>query len=267
MVQPEDMVNPRTIGYKVQRFVCIPLEVALMAQRVWDPFLSERDRIRAGLEPAPRKGVGKKPALLMVDLYRWAFGDAPEPLLDAIKTWPGSCGLAGWEALPHIERLLVEARELGVPVLHITGAPDVPGWRDATPRGGRREDPAAAARLQRRYEIMESVAPIDGEVVLRKSAPSAFWGTSLIGHLVGLGVDTLVIAGESTSGCVRATVVDGKSYRFKVVVPEPCVFDRDEASHAINLYDIDQKYADILPLQETLAYLRSVSPDRAAASG
>lgn len=238
-----------------------------MAERVWDPFLSERDRIRAGLEPARRKGVGTKPALLMVDLYRWAFGDTPEPLLDAIKTWPGSCGLAGWDALPHIERLLGEARAVGVPVLHITGAPGVPGWRDATPRGGPREDPATLERRKRRYDIMESVAPIDGEVVLRKSAPSAFWGTSLVGHLIGLGVDTLIIAGESTSGCVRATVVDGKSYRFKVVVPEPCVFDRDEASHAINLFDIDQKYADVVPLAEALEYLRSVAPDRAAFDG
>jgi nicotinamidase-related amidase len=235
------------------------MEVPAMAQRVWDPFLSERDRIRGGLEPARRKGAGKKPALLMVDLYRWAFGDEPEPLLEAIKTWPGSCGLAGWEALPHIERLLGEARGLGVPVVHITGMDGMPGWRDATPRGGKRDDPATVERRKRRYDIMDGLTPVDGEVVLRKNSPSAFWGTSLVGHLVSLGIDTLVVAGESTSGCVRATVVDGKSYRYKVIVPEPCVFDRDEASHAINLYDIDQKYADVIPLDETLDYLRSVT--------
>lgn len=231
-----------------------------MTERVWDRFLSERDRARGDLEPARRKGAGAKPALLMVDLYRWAFGDAPEPLLEAIKTWPGSCGLAGWEALPHIERLLGEARALGIPVVHITGMPGVPGWRDTTPRGGKREDPAAQERLGRRYDIMDGVTPIEGEVVLRKVSPSAFWGTPLVGHLVSLGIDTLVIAGESTSGCVRATVVDGKSHRFKVIVPEPCVFDRDEASHAINLYDMDQKYADVVPLDDALDYLRSVAP-------
>ena len=111
---------------------------------------------------------------------------------------------------------------------------------------------------------MDGLTPIDGEVVLRKTAPSAFWGTPLVGHLISLGVDTLVVAGESTSGCVRATVVDGKSSRFRVLIPEPCVFDRDEASHAINLYDLDQKYADVLPLDEVLDYLRSV-PDAARA--
>lgn len=231
-----------------------------MTDRIWEKFLSERDRARGSREPARRKGGGTRPALLMVDLYRWAFGDAPEPLLDAIKTWPGSCGLAGWDALPHIERLLGEARTLGIPVVHITGMQGMPGWRDATPRGGKREDPANAERLLRRYDIMDGVTPIDSEVVLRKNSPSAFWGTSLIGHLVSLGIDTLIIAGESTSGCVRATVVDGKSYRYKVIVPEPCVFDRDEASHAINLYDMDQKYADVIPLDDALAYLRSVAP-------
>jgi len=230
-----------------------------MAQRVWDEYLSERDRERGSLEPARNKGAGRKPALLMVDLYRWAFGDEPEPLLEAIKTWPGSCGLAGWDALPHIERLLGEARTLGVPVVHITGMDGMPGWRDANPRGGKREDQATVERRKRRYDIMDGVTPIDGEVVLRKNSPSAFWGTSLVGHLVSLGIDTLVIAGESTSGCVRATVVDGKSYRYKVIVPEPCVFDRDEASHAINLYDMNQKYADVIPLDETLEYLRSAA--------
>jgi len=238
-----------------------------MTERVWDRFLSERDRARSALEPARRKGVGSKPALLMVDLYRGAFGDAPAPLLEAIKTWPGSCGLAGWEALPRIEALLGEARTLGVPVVHITGMQGVPGWREATPRGGQRDDPASVERRRRRYEIMDALTPIDGEVVLRKTAPSAFWGTSLVGHLVSLGIDTLVIAGESTSGCVRATVVDGKSYRYRVLVPEPCVFDRDEASHAINLYDIDQKYGDVLPLEDVIDYLRTVAPVASARAG
>ena len=232
-----------------------------MVERVWDTFISERDRVRSGLQPASRKGAGTKPALLLVDLYRGAFGDAPEPILDAIKTWPGSSGMAGWESLPHIERLLGEARSLGIPVVHVTGMDGMPGWRDATPRGGRQEDEAALERRRRRYDIMDGVTPIDGEVVLRKNAPSAFWGTSLVGHLVSLGIDTVVVAGESTSGCVRATVVDAKSYRYKVIVPEPCVFDRDEASHAINLYDMDQKYADVIPLDDVIGYLRSMASE------
>ena len=226
-----------------------------MTDRVWDRYLSEQDRARVAAAPATRKGGGRRPALLLVDLYRWVFGDRPQPLLEAMRDWPGSCGLAGWEALPHIQRLLERARALGVPVVHVTGFDGMPGWRDVHPRGGSSDDPAMQDRRRRRYDIVDQVAPVAGEVILRKTAPSAFWGTPLSGLLVGLGVDTLVVAGESTSGCVRATVVDGKSYRYRMIVPEECVFDRDEAPHAINLFDLDQKYADVISLDETLGYL------------
>jgi len=231
--------------------------------RVWDPFLTASDRARVEAQPAIMKGGGTRPVLLLVDLYRWVFGDRPEPLLEAIKTWPGSCGLNGWNALQHIAQLLGEAREVGVPVVHLTGLEGMPGWRDVNPRGATSAGPARDERRRRRYEIVDEVAPIDGEVVLHKTAPSAFWGTPLIGHLTALRADTVVVAGESTSGCVRATVVDAKSHRFKVIVPEECVFDRDEASHAINLFDMHEKYADVVPLDDALAYLRNSSGEAA----
>ena len=231
-----------------------------MTERVWDRYLSAQDRERAAASPAMRKGGGTRPVLLLVDLYRWVFGDEPKPLLEAIEEWPGSCGLNGWQALPHIQRLLGEARALGIPVVHMTGMEGMPGWRDSNPRGGRSDDPAMIERRRRRYQIVDEVAPRRGEVVLEKSAPSAFWGTPLVGHLVSLGADTIVVAGESTSGCVRATVVDGKSYRYRMIVPEECVFDRDEAPHAINLFDLDQKYADVIPLDDVVDYVRGVAP-------
>lgn len=230
-----------------------------MAERVWDRFLSDQDRAAVARQPAARKGTGQRPALLLVDLYRWVFGDRPEPLLQAIERWPASCGLAAWQALPHIQRLLAEARSLAIPVIHMTGLEGMPGWRDATPRGGTDLAPGDEERRRRRYEIVDEVAPIDGEVVFRKTSPSAFWGTPLVGLLNGLGVDTLIVAGESTSGCVRATTVDGKAYRYKMVIPEECVFDRHEAPHAINLFDLDQKYADVMPLDEVVTYLHSVA--------
>jgi trehalose 6-phosphate synthase len=96
---------------------------------------------------------------------------------------------------------------------------------------------------------------LPGEAVLRKSSPSAFWGTPLVGHLNYLGVDTIITCGESTSGCVRASVVDGCTYRYRMIVVEEGVFDRHEATHAINLFDMHQKYADVLPLADALDYL------------
>jgi nicotinamidase-related amidase len=113
--------------------------------------------------------------------------------------------------------------------------------------------------LRRRHEIVAEVAPIAGEVVLRKAAPSAFFGTLLAAHLLHLGVDTLLVAGESTSGCVRASVVDGCSYRLRMMVVEECVFDRHMAAHAINLFDMHTKYADVVSLSDTEHYIRGWS--------
>jgi nicotinamidase-related amidase len=164
--------------------------------------------------------------------------------------------------LPHIQRLLAAARASRLPVIHVTGLEAIVGWRDSTRRGQRYEGstPDARDRLRRRYDIIDEVAPLDGEAVIRKSSPSAFWGTPLVGHLRYLDVDTLIIAGESTSGCVRATVVDGRTHRFHMLVPEECVFDRHEASHAMNLFDMDQKYADVVAVDDAIAYILSCRP-------
>ena len=94
-----------------------------------------------------------------------------------------------------------------------------------------------------------------GCIPKRGRVPSPPWGTPLAGHLNYLGVDTLITCGESTSGCVRASVVDGCTYRYRMIVVEEGVFDRHEAAHAINLFDMHQKYADVVPLAEVLEYL------------
>ncbi len=224
--------------------------------RVWEPFLTDQDRAHLAISRDRRVGFGHTPALLLIDLYRWVFGDRPQPLLEAITRWPGSCGPAAWNALPHLQRLLALARELELPVVHITGLEDsgMVGWGEAAHAGLGRGSSSAEQR-RGRYDIVPEVAPIAGEVVLRKTTPSAFNGTPLLAHLQYLGVDTLIVGGESTSGCVRASVVDGCSYRFKVTVVEECVFDRHEAAHAMNLFDMHQKYADVLSLAEVEARL------------
>ena len=231
--------------------------MATPASRVWEPFLTPQDRAHLAVSHDRRVGFGESPAVLLIDLYRWVFGDQPQPLLDAVKTWPGSCGLAAWEAVPHLQRLLGIGRELGLPIVHITGLEDsgMRGWGEAA-HGGVGRGPSTPERRRGRYDIVPQVAPIDGEVVLRKTTPSAFNGTPLLAYLNDMRVDTLVVGGESTSGCVRASVVDGCSYRFKMIVVEECVFDRHQAAHAMNLFDMHQKYADVLPLEAVEAQLR-----------
>ena len=239
-----------------------------MNSKPWERFLTENDT--AHLEasgPHREYGWGEKPALLLIDIYRGVFGDERLPLLEGIKDWPGYTGAGGWDAVEHVRELLEVARGVGIPVLHVTGNPLVPHWSDRI--GVERKtptDPAAADRLRRRFDIVDQVAPIEGEVVFRKSAPSAFWGTALIPHLRYIDVDTLIVCGESTSGCVRATVVDGCTNRFRMKVVEEGVWDRHEACHAMNLFDMHQKYADVVSLAETIEWLRDWQARRDGAS-
>ena len=230
-----------------------------MQARVWEKFLTDDDKEHLRLRHDRRVGVGTRPALILIDLYRAVFGDKPEPLVESIKTWPNSCGMAGWNALPHIQKLLAAARAATIPVIHVTmlSGSAIPSWSEAAHRDQAKKipDAVAAERKRRGPEILEEVAPIAGEAVIRKTAPSAFWGTPLVGHLNYLGVDTVFIAGESTSGCVRASVVDAVAYRYRVQVVEECVFDRHETTHALNLFDMHQKYADVVSIYAALSYL------------
>ncbi len=234
-----------------------------MAERVWEQYLTEQDKAHLAARPHRTKGFGERPALLMIDLYRWVFGDRPQPLLEAVEEWPGSCGLAAWNSLPHIQSLLATAREVGMPVVHVTGLPEahsgIAGWASIGPRGeGRASYMGSGGRTQRSpemHDIVDEVAPIEGEAFLRKSSPSPFYGTPIVGHLNSLGVDTLIVAGESTSGCVRASVVDACTHRYHTIVAEECVFDRHEATHAINLFDMNQKYADVLALADIQTWM------------
>lgn len=234
--------------------------------RIWDRYLTDMDKAHLAMSQDRRVGFGSRPALLLIDLYRAVFGDKPEPLLEAVKTWPSSHGMAGWNALPHIQRLLEASRAAQIPVIHITMLTEsgMLGWYDAAHRdsGGRaglgrgaQLDAAALDRKKRSADIVDEVAPVAGEVVLKKTAPSSFWGTPLAGHLTFHGVDTLIVAGEATSGCVRASVVEAASHRYRVQVVEECCFDRHEATHALNLFDMHQKYADVIPVNDAVSWL------------
>ena len=110
-----------------------------------------------------------------------------------------------------------------------------------------------------RAEVREIIPDAKfGDVVVSKRYASAFFGTPLATYLNDLDRDTIIVTGATTSGCVRASVSDAFSYGYKVVVVEDAVFDRGEASHAINLFDMDQKYADVLPSEKVTQYLETL---------
>ncbi|TVY07904.1 isochorismatase family protein [Paenibacillus cremeus] len=223
----------------------------------WQAFLSERDKEHDKLwGKKALAGFGEKPALVLIDIYYSVLGLKREPIFESMKLWPSSTGLEGWAAVDRTAVLLVAARESGIPVIHVKGMSGIEPWV----RRKREKNPAMTEELRKLgMEIVEEVKPLPGELVIEKSAPSAFHGTPLLFQLVALGVDTVICAGETTSGCVRASVVDGATYRFKMGVVDECCFDRTEASHHMNLYDMHQKYADVVDLDYAVNYFNRIA--------
>ncbi|MGH3341768.1 MAG: isochorismatase family protein [Carbonactinosporaceae bacterium] len=220
----------------------------------WDDVIGSDERLIAARYQGERP-LGKRPAVLLIDCYRKVFGDRPQPLAEAIKAFPATCGLAGWQALGALEGLLGTARRAGVPVVHTTSEARPEARLGATTLRVRvpGEDDADG------YQIVAPLAPRAGELVIRKSRASAFFATPLSTWLRQLDVDTLVVGGESTSGCVRASVVDAHSHGFRVAVVEEATFDRSGLSHKVNLFDMHLKYASVVHLEDASAYLRGAA--------
>jgi maleamate amidohydrolase len=238
-----------------------------MTKRVWDDFLTEQDKAHLEvLGPKKRRAAfGQKPAVLNIDNYRSVSGDEPIDILEMIKTWPSSMGYAAWEALDNIADLLKIARAVGMPIAHVRGLPPESGMPGRVlPKDI--EDPAKRDRAIRGREFMPQAMPMPGEIVLEKASASAFFSTPLMAGLNARDVDTLIITGESTSGCVRASVIDAFSYSFKVVIAEECVYDRHQACHAVNLFDMHQKYATVLPLAEIKEWIAQWAAAKATAT-
>lgn len=226
---------------------------------VWDPFLTEQDRKHMEVwGKRELNGFGTKPALLVIDDYYSVLGTEREPILDSIKQWPMSCGLEGWDSIDQTAKLLASARAAKVPVIYARG---LEGFPSPWVMGGKprlASEPLAPELAAMGNEIVAEVAPLPGEWVVEKAAASAFQGTSLLFHLIAQGIDTVIVCGETTSGCVRATVVDAATHRFRVGVVEECCFDRTQAAHAINLFDMHQKYADVIGLSAAEEYFASM---------
>ncbi|HYY62103.1 MAG TPA: isochorismatase family protein [Burkholderiales bacterium] len=233
-----------------------------MSEPIWNKFLSERDKqVFAAAGYATRQGFGQRPAILVVDVNYAFCGDRPEPILESIKRWRNSCGAEAWEGVKAIKRLLAAARARGLPVIYSTGTRrdddwDRGSWNWKNSRAAER--PRTQASGQDGNTIVPDIAPQPQDIVIEKLKPSAFFGSPLLSFLVLLGADSLIVAGTTTSGCVRATVVDAFSNNYRVAIVEEGCFDRSQASHALSLCDMNAKYADVVRLEETLAYIEAL---------
>ena len=191
-----------------------------------------------------RFGFGRRPALVVIDMaYGWT-----DPAYAG-----GSARLDS--AVAALQKLLPAARSRKVPIVYTTSpysdVPQLKSAMDLSPNF-RRWD-------RRACEIDERVRPLPGEHVVYKDHASAFAGTPLIGRLVADRVDTLLITGCSTSACVRATATDAKSLGLRPIIVREAVQDRSEIAHEFTLFDVQARFADVIGLEETLAYLHGLT--------
>jgi len=199
----------------------------------------------------PRKlfGFGRKAALINIDVQR-AYTDTAT-FKTAYETDP--------QQIAHINALAEVCRSRGLPVIwtyvaYEPGEAGVWGTRSDTPDALQNIALGSPrAELDPRTEIDR---PYD--VIIRKRMASAFFETNLASLAVWHGIDTMVVTGGSTSGCVRATAVDGLSHGYRMIVPQECVADKHESPHFASLYDMHLKYADVLPVDQVQAALRKM---------
>jgi maleamate amidohydrolase len=223
-----------------------PLDALRIAMASVDAYYKERGIFQG------RFGFGQSPALVVIDMaYGWT-----------------DAGYAGGSArldtsIEAIRRLLPAARSQGVPVFYTTSPPwqkpQLKSAMDLSPRFRRWDERACA--------IDERVAPLKGETIFYKEHASAFAGTPLIGHLTSRRVDTLLLTGCSTSACVRATATDAKSLGLRPVIIREAVQDRSEVAHEWTLFDIQARFADVVSLEEALAYLQNLPREPGGVGG
>jgi maleamate amidohydrolase len=192
-------------------------------------------------------GLGRRPALIVVDVNR-GFTDPASPLV---------CDLDGVVAA--IDRLLDVGRAAGIPVVYTTVSYDEGGRQTAAAFIDKIPALLTLEAGTRWVDIDPRIAPRDDEPVLNKLFASAFFGTALSSFLTANGCDSLIVTGASTSGCVRATVVDAIQHGYRPIVPREAVGDRNPDAHAANLYDIETKYGDVVSVDDLIAQLEELA--------
>ena len=202
--------------------------------------------------------VGSRPAILAIDLYEKAYLGGNRPVIEVNRQFSGSCGENAWKAIEPTQRLFAAARRASIPIIYSTRHADTGGVQSTNRQMGREGDNL--------FAIKKELAPAPEDLIIYKERASAFFGTPLIAHLRLLGIESLIICGESTSGCVRASTVDAYSYGFHSVLVEECTYDRSMLSHKVNLFDLHHKYADVMHVDAVVSHIEKLpSVGKAAA--
>ncbi|MEX0603558.1 MAG: isochorismatase family protein [Marinobacter sp.] len=216
------------------------------SQKAWMKVVPEEERAlyrQSGF--GERQPFGNVPVLIVIDVTLAFTGSKHQPVADAIREYPTACGEVAWESLPRIARLLKLFRDRSWPVVFTRNdSLDQAFAGGATKRVRSKPSPPSG------QEFPAEIAPLESEWVLEKAKASCFFATPLSSYLQLQKVDTLVVCGVSTSGCVRASVVDACSHGYTTYLIDDCCFDRSHFAHCANLFDISAKYASVVSLAE-----------------
>ena len=211
------------------------------AERVWDRYVDEPFRSRVARQSNPPQ-ITEKSALIVVDLYTLVYQGGDRPVSTLIDQFPASCGEHAYRAIEPINRTINLFRSRDLPIFFSTK-----DFERSQQSGNATHRPRNRPKSED-YEIYPAIDFRATDELVKKLKASVFFKTELHDHLKRLDVDSLFIVGESTSGCVRASVVESFSLGYQVCVIENCVFDQNPVSHAVNLYDIQHKYGQVVKL-------------------
>jgi len=223
---------------------------------VWEDALTEVDRIvieKGGY--GQKRGFGENPALVIID-PQYNYVGADKPIEDQLEEWPSGGGEGAWRAIERIKELKDLATTRNIPIIYTRNVQKKSTSFDSFAVKAKRDNtkyidgnPAT--------QIVEELTPNEHDLVVDKSYASTFFGTPFISYLIKMGVDTLILVGGSTSGCVRATAVDAVTHNFNVAVVEDCTYDRIQLSHKAGLLDLWMKYCDVIKASEVSEYFSS----------
>lgn len=192
-----------------------------------------------------RLGFGRKPAVIVIDFLKgYTTEGAPLYAPGVVK------------AVAQTPELLDVARSKNIPIIHTQVRYTPPDYADGGVWTIKAPVLKDLVEGNPSAEFCDEVIPKSGEVVITKQYASAFFGTSLIATLNAMNIDTLIITGCTTSGCIRATAVDALQHGLRTMVVRECVGDRHDDPHEANLFDIDAKYGDVVSKEETIEYLK-----------
>lgn len=207
--------------------------------RVWDQYIEEPFRSRVSEQHNPPQ-IDENSALIVIDLYNLVYEGGDRPVSELIDQYPASCGEYAYRAIEPTNKLIAQFRDRGLPIFFSTKD------FERSQRSGNATHRPRNKPKPSDYEIYHAVDHREIDTLIKKLRASVFFDTELQSLLEANKTEYLFVAGESTSGCVRASVIDAFSFGYRVCVVEDCVFDQNRVSHAVNLYDMQHKYGQVV---------------------